>query len=271
MDAAATSEAFRQIQVYLFAAALALSRMIGMMTVMPVFTRLGINGLVRNGIGLVLALPMVPMIAAAIEGQQLTTGIIAALLFKEATVGVIIGLVAGLPLVAAEFAGDVLDLQRGSSGAFLSDPSGAQASVTGALFALVMMALYFGSGCFSLTLRAVYESYDIWPVRRFVPLFSREAGDLYLHLLDTVFTMGVVLVMPVMVCLLLVDLLFALVSRAAPQLQVFFLSLTAKNLIFSVLLVLYSAYLVSYMKSDLAVLLETNLRLRAIGTDSRPQ
>ena len=92
-----------------------------------------------------------------------------------------------MPLYAAEAAGDILDLQRGSSSATLSDPLGTtQSQITGTLLALVIIALYFASGCFDLTLRAIYDSYGIWPVRRFLPLLSREAGGLLLSLLDTI-------------------------------------------------------------------------------------
>ena len=143
-----------------------------------------------------------------------------------------LGLVLAVPLYAAQLAGDMLDLQRGSSSASLSDPQGStQANLTGTLLVLVIIAVYFASGCFDLTLRAIYDSYGIWPVRRLLPMVSREAGGLLLSLLDTVFSTGLVLVAPIVVCLLLVDLLFALIARAAPSLQPFYLSMTVKNLV----------------------------------------
>ena len=171
-----------------------------------------------------------------------------------------------VPLYAAEAAGDILDLQRGSSSASLSDPLGtSEANITGTLLALIVIALYFASGCFDLTLRAIYDSYGIWPVRRFTPLLSREAGGLLLSLLDTIVSTGLLLVGPVVVCLLLVDLLFALIARAAPSLQPFYLSMTVKNLVFSLVLVLYGAFLIGYMKNGLVVFLDVKPQLEAIA------
>src|SRR5262249_58328869 len=92
--------------------------------VMPAFTRLGATGLLRGGIALTLAFPLVPLVAQALAGEQLTVAAIAILLLKELTVGVVIGLVLGVPFWAAEAAGDVLDLQRGSASASLPHPSG---------------------------------------------------------------------------------------------------------------------------------------------------
>ena len=257
---------FKPLQPYFIAAAFALARMLAVMVVFPVFDRLGVTGFVRNSIAVVISIPLIPMIAAHLEGEQLNLGLIVALILKEVIVGLIVGLVLAVPLYAAEAAGDILDLQRGSSSASLSDPLGSsQSAITGTLLALVVIALYFASGCFDLTLRAIYDSYGIWPVRRLLPLFSREAGDLLLSLLDTIVRTGLVLVGPIVVCLLLVDLLFALIARAAPSLQPFILSMVVKNLVFSLVLVLYGAFLIGYMKNGLAVFLDAKVKLEAIG------
>jgi type III secretion protein T len=257
---------FRPLQPYILAAAFALARMLAMMVVFPVFDRLGVTGFIRNSIALVISIPIIPMIVAHLDGEQLSLGLIAALLLKEVIVGLIVGVVLAVPLYAAEVAGDVLDLQRGSSSASLSDPLGStQSNITGTLLALIVIALYFASGCFDLTLRAIYDSYGIWPVRRILPLLSREAGGLLLSLLDTVVATGVMLVGPIVVCLLLVDLLFALIARAAPSLQPFYLSMTVKNLVFSLVLVLYGAFLIGYMKNGLVVFLDVKPQLEAIA------
>jgi type III secretion protein T len=257
---------FRPLQPYFLAAAFALARMLAMMIVFPVFDRLGVTGFIRNSIALVISIPLIPMIAAHLGSEQLSLGLIAALLLKEVIVGLVVGVVLAVPLYAAEVAGDVLDLQRGSSSASLSDPLGStQSNITGTLLALIVIALYFASGCFDLTLRAIYDSYGIWPVRRLLPLLSREAGGLLLSLLDTVVSTGLMLVGPIVVCLLLVDLLFALIARAAPSLQPFYLSMTVKNLVFSLVLVLYGAFLVGYMKNGLVVFLDVKPQLEAIA------
>lgn len=256
----------RPLQPYFAAAAFALARMLAMMIVFPVFDRLGVTGLVRNSIAVVLAIPLIPLIAANLGDEQLGLWLIAALLLKEVVVGLVVGLVLAVPLYAAEVAGDVLDQQRGSSQATITDALGTnQSSITGTLLALIVIALYFASGCFDLTLRAIYDSYGIWPVRRLLPLLSREAGGLVLSLLDTIVATGFMLVGPIVVCLLLVDLLFALIARAAPSLQPFYLSMTVKNLVFSLVLVLYGAFLIGYMKNGLVVFLDAKPQLEAIA------
>lgn len=257
---------FRPLQPYLVAAAFALARMLSMMIVFPVFDRLGVTGFVRNSIAIVLAIPLIPMIAAHLGDEQLSLGLVVALLVKEIVVGLVVGLVLAVPLYAAEASGDIVDQARGSSQGTLSDAMGSgQTTLTGTLLVLVIIALYFASGCFDLTLRAIYDSYGIWPVRRLLPLFSREAGGLLLSLLDTMFRTGLFLVGPVVVAMLLVDLLFALIARAAPSLQPFYLSMGVKNIVFAFMLVLYSAFLIGYMKNNLVVFLDLKPQLEAIA------
>jgi type III secretion protein T len=260
-----------RIQDYAIATGFALARMAGLISVMPAFTRIGLTGILRGATALALALPVVPMVVAALAGERLTITIVAALLFKEVIIGVVIGLVLGVPIWAAEAAGDILDLQRGSNAAGLVDPLAiVEEGITGTLFGLVMVALYFGSGGLRLTLGTVYDSYGIWPAAAVFPTLTPAAGQFFIRLLDNVVTMGLVLVAPIMIFLLLSDLLLGLVSRAAPHLNVFALVLSVKNLVFALLLALYCAFLIKYMGTDLGSLLGAGSDLATIGKPPSP-
>jgi type III secretion protein T len=266
VDLSSIIQPFERLHDYIIATAFALGRLTGLIIVMPAFTRIGLTGILRAATALALALPLVPMVVAAIAGERLTVTMVAALLFKEVIIGLVIGLVLGVPIWAAEAAGDVLDLQRGSTAAGLLDPlASTEESITGTLFGLVMVALYFGSGGLALTLRTIYDSYGIWPAASVFPSLSPAAGEFFVHLLDNVVTMGLVLVAPIVVFMLLTDLLLALVSRAAPHLNVFALTLSVKNLVFALLLVLYCAFLIKYMGTDLGSLLGAGTDLETLG------
>jgi type III secretion protein T len=260
-----------RLYVYVIAAGLALSRILGVMAVFPAFTRLGVTGILRNGIALAVSIPMIPAIAATLGTDPLTVGRIAALSFKEMAVGVVVGLILGVPFWAAEAAGGILDIQRGAAFAMLTDPdAAADTSVTGTLLAVAIIVLYYASGGLFMTLRTIYESYGIWPLDRFLPLFGPQAGQLFLSLLDEVFTMGLMLIAPIVVCLFVADILLALVSRAAPHFNVFALSLAVKNLVSAILLVLYSGFLGTYMGRDLTTLLGASSWLETLGRIKSP-
>jgi type III secretion protein T len=85
-----------------------------------------------------------------------------------------------------------------------------------------------------------------------------------LSLLDDLMGLGLLLVAPIVLSLLLADLALALVARAAPHMNIFVLSLPVKNLAMAVLLVLYGAFLISYMKDNLGLLIDGQETLRRL-------
>lgn len=261
MDISPLLNALSQASFHLIAFSLALSRLGGVILVTPAFTRIGLTGIIKGGVGLALAIPLAPMIGGAVAGQEFTPEWFASLVFKEMFVGILIGLVMGVPFWAAETAGDILDLQRGTSMATLIDPSSDQSGVLGAFLVMALLALFYASGGLVLLVGVIYDSYQIWPVGRFLPLLSPEAGLLLLGLLDKVFTMGLMLVAPLVLALFLSDVALALLARAAPQMQVFDLSLSVKSLVLVLLIVLYSSFMFDYMGKDLATLLEGRRQL----------
>src|SRR5262249_10797484 len=121
-----------------------------------------------------------------------------------------------------------------------------------------------------LTLRTVYDSYRIWPPADVLPTLNPRAGELFVAMLDNIFTMGVVLVAPIIICMLLTDILLALVSRASPHLNVFALTLHVKSLGFTLLLALYGAFLLKYMGTDLGLLLRAGSDLENLAKPGSP-
>jgi len=253
------------LEPYLTAASLAITRMLAMLLVMPAFTRLGTTGVVRTGIALVAALPVIPVVAQAVAPFTLTPATIAVLTAKEAIVGALLGLMLGIPLWAAQAAGDMLDLQRGASMATLANPSQAEeVSVSGTLFELTMLALFYASGGVAVALGVIYDSYALWPAAATLPQFGPSTGLILLRALDSVITLGLMLAAPLVLCLFVADIVLALLSRAAPNLNVFDLSFSLKSLLFAALLVLYCAFLIGYMRSDLLLLEGVSRRIETI-------
>jgi type III secretion protein T len=257
MDAVLDPSLLTSPGLYLIAAAVSVARIGGLIAIFPGFTRLGLSGSLRGAVALVLTLLLIPAVKDAWVQSAPSDGEAALLIFKETIIGLTIGLVLGIPFWAADAAGSFLDLQRASTLATLFDPSQTEeSSITATLFTLMSLALFYGAGGFTLTLGTLYDSYTIWPVGRFLPLFSADAGTLFLGILDRIFSMGLMLVIPLVLILLVADIALALLARAAPQLQVFDLSLSVKNLLIVILLVPYLSFLVSYLKQDIGWLLE---------------
>ncbi|MGI9499245.1 MAG: flagellar biosynthetic protein FliR, partial [Geminicoccaceae bacterium] len=118
---------------YLIAMAMAMARAMGMVVIFPVFVRTGITGILRTGVVIAIAMPLVPYVIAevATAGEPGTLFLMGVIL-KEGFVGFLLGMTLGVPFWGIQSAGDVIDFQRGSIGANISDPSQtSEASVTG--------------------------------------------------------------------------------------------------------------------------------------------
>ena len=263
--------AIEEFQVYIMAGAFALARMLGLVLLMPLFSRLRLTGLLRTGVALALAIPLVPMLARDLESAEIGSALAVAYMLKEVVVGATIGLAMGIPIWAAEAAGDILDLQRGSTMGSLVDPMMThETSATGTFLAIVMMALFLAAGGLELMLDSAYGSYSLWPVERLFPVFSGEAGVLFLELLNQLLAMALTMAFPLIFGMLLSDLVLAFLAKASPHLNVFALSLIVKTLVFSLVFVLYATFLVSYMSRDLGFLRDLARQIEAISCVSCP-
>jgi type III secretion protein T len=253
----------------LVATSIAMARALGMVLLTPAFTRLGMTGILRSSVAAVIAIPVVPTLLDGLATMQLTSAVIAGLLIKEMLIGAIIGLVFGIPFWAAEAAGDLVDLQRGSTAAQLLDPLAlAESNITGTLLTITLLALFFLTGGFSLLLRGLYESYALWPAMSFAPVLGADSVAPILQMLDRIMQISILIVAPIVVGLLIADIALGFLSRMTPQFHVFDLSLAVKNLLFTILMAVYVVFLVPLMLSEVGALhgaLDTLRRLAGTG------
>lgn len=269
MDNAPLFVALKDLELYILAGALALARMVGMMTIMPLFSRLRLTGVIRNGVALAFAIPVLPMLVEMVRTTELTTTLIAAYMVKELVVGVTLGIAMGIPFWAAEAAGEIIDLQRGSTLGTLIDPMMThEVSATGTLLSIIMVALYLSAGGLELMLTTVYDSYGLWPVDKLLPVFNLDAATVILEMLLRVLLMALTLGFPLIVGLLISDIVMGFLARASPSLNVFALSLAVKTAAFSVIFVLYAAFLVSYLGDSLGFLRDAPRLLRLLSCPS---
>jgi len=257
---------FGGLENYVLATSLATARITSIVTVMPAFTRLGLTGILQAAVAVLFALPLVPALVVTFQSQPVTLTMVVVLVLKEVTVGLVIGVVLGVPFWAAAAAGDIIDVQRGANSANLTDPlSLTEEGINGRLFSLIMVALYYGSGGLKVVLGVVYDSYGIWPAGRMTPVFAASAGQLIVGLVGTVVSMGLMLAAPLVLSLLLADLVLAVVSRSAPHINAFALSMAVKNLVLTLLIVVYCGFLAEYMEHDLGWLNAVKAQLETMA------
>jgi type III secretion protein T len=240
------------LKLLLVVGTLTIARTTGLFLITPFLGRGIITGLARNAVILALTLPVIPHALASrppgFDPSDLV--LVMGLTLKE----LLIGLLLGLPLTAVawgvEAAGFMIDNQRGASMASMLNPaSGNQTSPLGILLGQLYTVWLVVSGGFTSMLDLLYRSESVWPTWGFLPNFSTALPGETLSLLDTVMKLTLLMAGPAMIAMFLSEFGLALVSRFAPQLQVFFLAMPVKSGVGLLLLVL-----------SLGVILETASR-----------
>lgn len=244
MDAPVTYE---QAQSFIATLALTQPRILAMFLVLPLFNSQLIPGLVRFAIAAALGVVMVPALQGQVAAQDWGAATLLATITKEAFIGFVIGYLAAIPFWIFEAVGFLVDNQRGASIASTLNPlTGNDSSPLGLMFNQAFIVFFLLTGGFSLLLGTLYDSFALWSITGWLPTFTPDSVPVMLAQLDRLVRMAVLLAAPVLVAMFLAEIGLALVSRFAPQLQVFFMAMPIKSALAMLVLMLYAASLFDY-------------------------
>ncbi|EKO3829880.1 type III secretion system export apparatus subunit SctT [Vibrio harveyi] len=230
---------------------LTLPRLMACFIFLPILNKQTLGGtMVRNGVLCSLALFIFPMI----NQQDLpaeTDGIwLMIILGKEVLLGLLIGFVAAIPFWAIEAAGFLVDNQRGAAMASMFNPTlGSQSTPTAVLLTQTLITLFFSGGGFVAFIYALFNSYASWPVISFFPSVTEEWVHFFYAQFEQLMWLGVLMSAPLVLAMFLAEFGLALISRFAPQLNVFFLAMPIKSAIASVLLIVYLALMMNHFQA----------------------
>lgn len=230
-----------------------LPRVLAVFAMLPLFNSQILPGLLRNTMAMAMCLVMLPVMMGFLENHPpISLQLMPLLLMKEAIIGVLLGFMMAIPFWGLEAVGFFIDNQRGASIASSFNPlTGNDSSPLGIMFNQSFMVYFLVSGGFALMLTVVYNSYMLWSPLEFSLSFHRDAAKTLLLQLDRLMSLGIVLSAPVILVMFLAELGLALISRFAPQLQVFFLAMPIKSGVAVFMLTVYIGTLFRYTDSEI--------------------
>jgi type III secretion protein T len=232
--------------------AIAMPRLLMMFSMIPMLTRESLPGLLRFGVVAAMATLLVPGLLEPVAGAERDVLATAMLVGKESLLGVMLGFLVAVPLWAFDTMGSYIDNQRGASIAQTINPmSGHDSSPLGELFSQAALTYMLAGGGFVLILGIGYRSFELWPILSWTPHLSDETPQILLGQLDRLTRLAVLLGSPVILSMLLAEIGLALVSRFAPQLQVFFLAMPVKSGIAMFVFAVYAGTLFDIAHDDL--------------------
>jgi flagellar biosynthetic protein FliR len=185
---------------------------------------------VRLLLGLAIALLLLPVLGPKLPPLPTHPAQLGLLLAGEATVGVFLGMVGQFLLSALTVAGSFMSFQTGLTNAFSFDAVAQEQSqmLTGLLSTLAIVAVFAGD-MHHLMLKAMVDSYDLFPPGSPLPL--DDIAMTLSRLLSAMFSLGVRLAAPVLVFGMVFYAGLGLLSRMVPQMQVFFVATPLQVLI----------------------------------------
>lgn len=227
------------------------ARPMGFVMLHPIFGRFGIStGLLRGAVIVAMTAPVLPaaMAIAADRPEMLRPAAVPALVMAELFIGALLGLLTGIPFWAATAAGDFIDNQRSASMANLFDPqSSTESSVTGTFLILTCILVLAAEGVlFPTVFGPLMQSYGLFPPMAGLTLPDPAQAELALRLLDQILRAGLILALPVLIPLLLVELVIAIAVKYTQQINAMFLSMSVKQAVNALIMVVYAALLARY-------------------------
>jgi type III secretion protein T len=198
----------------------------------------------RTAAILSLSIIVIPINIAHVDDFDRTVPTFALYFVKEIAIGFVLGYLVGWVFWAVQSAGALIDNQRGASIASSIDPlQGHESSPLGILFSQAFLTYIFTTGAVLQIFGLFYQSYVLWPATRGVPILSETFPILALGLADEALRFVVVLAGPIVAVMFLAEFALAIVSRFAPQVQVFVLAMPIKSALAIFMLIFYFSIL----------------------------
>lgn len=233
------------------------SRIGAILMLMPALGEDMIPMRMRLSFALAFTLVVYPLLAPSLPAMPVDIMAVFALIFHELAIGILLGAIVRITVMATQVAGAIIAFQTGLSSAMAADPTqtGVQGAVFGSFLSFLGMVLIFATDLHHMALAATYDSYMVFPLD--APLMFDDAAQLAIRTVAGAFTVGLQMSAPFIVFGLVFNLGAGILARLMPALQVFFLLMPANILIgltlFAMLLTMMMGWYISHFEAHLAM------------------
>lgn len=225
------SQMFPELSASISVGSIIFARVLGFLRFSPVFNRKEIPGMIKVCIAVLMTVMFTTMLK-----PDLNTNVedsLMLLILLNFAVGMMIGWMAQLILLAVDAGGDMINMQMGLSSAMVMDPtSNSQVSIISKLIALLGLLIFINVGGIYFILQALLRSFTVFPVfATSIPLDKLVSLPYVIKMTSNVLYMGLQIASPVLLATLGQDIILGVISKTAPQVNVFQLSFLFKPVV----------------------------------------
>ena len=208
-----------QLEGWLALLAFPMARILGFVGAAPVFGNNAVPRRIKLMVGLAVTMGLLPVVPSAPqEAIDSWSGML--ILFHQTLIGIAMGLVLRVVFAALDLMGEIISLQMGLSFATFFDPvAGGQTAVVGEFLTLLATLVFLSLNGHLLMIDALARSFEWLPVSATLP---HKGGWLILVRFGaSIFASGLLMALPIVTALLITNIALGVLTRAAPQLNLF--------------------------------------------------
>ena len=207
-----------QLDVWLAALVFPLVRILAMIATSPVLGNTQVPKRVKIGLSVLLAIIIAPTIPAI---PQVALGSPQGLLIiiQQIIIGVAMGFTMRLIFTAIEMAGELAGLQMGLGFASFYDPvNSAYSPIVARWLGMIAILAFLATDGHLYMLSALADSFTTLPIGN---AMSNEGFYSVVSWGSSIFTFGLQIALPIIAALLITNIALGILTRAAPQLNLF--------------------------------------------------
>ncbi len=186
----------------------------------PLFSAKFLMVRVRILIAFVISIIVFSMQPQAVDTKILTSAYGIIVIVKEIAIGATAGLILSIMFASVSLAGEKIATSAGLSYAAQVDPvSGVQTPVVSQILYLFLIMIFLTVDGHLLALRILIESYQIIPIGKLPEPSALIDGGMAAS--GSMFLNASIIMLPVVIVILLMNVSIGIITRAAPQLNLF--------------------------------------------------
>ena len=208
-----------QLEGWLALLAYPMARILGFLGAAPVFGNNAVPRRIKLMVGLAVTLGLMPVVPSVPQAAlDSWSGLL--LIVQQTLIGIAMGLVLRVVFAALDLMGEIISLQMGLSFATFFDPiAGGQTAVVGEFLTLLATLVFLSLNGHLLMIDALARSFEWLPVTATLP--HKGGWMVLVRFGASIFASGLLMALPVVTALLITNIALGVLTRAAPQLNLF--------------------------------------------------
>lgn len=226
------SQLYNQFNVFLFV----FVRTVGMFLISPIFGRRNMPTLLKAGFAFFISIIAANLVKLTIP---LDNNIIQYIIvvIQELIVGLIMGYITYAIFSACFLAGQLIDMQIGLGMISVLDPqSNLQIPITGNLYYITAILVFFIINGHHILISALIESYYVVPIGK--AAITSVLLKQIMYVFTEMFVIAIKVSIPIIGTIFIVDLTLGIISKTMPQLNIFAVGVPLKIVLGLIIVVL---------------------------------